>query len=175
MEAFYQKLTKQIVEAVTAEMGKILQETGEEQIYTAALVTDSDCITLFLAVNTLEYLETNSGLESEDKWLPDEWGYSDDPGGPLEKISRSLYEYDEALGGGDNVDEKREAHHRMFFEAVISALEQLKEQKAFGENTENVTCFFSMSDDERAEELENRSAERLNPPDLFEAFLKRFQ
>lgn len=175
MEPFYLRLTENIVEAVTADLGKILQEIGEEQIYAAALVTDSDCITLFLAVNTLEYLEENSGLESEDKWLPDEWGYSDDPGGSLEKISRSLYEYDEALGGGDNVDEKREAHHRMFFEAVISALEQLKEQKAFGENTENVTCFFSMSDDDRAEELENRSAERLNPPELAEAFLKRFQ
>ena len=32
-----------------------------------ALVTDSDCVTLFLAVNTLEYLKDNGGLESEDR------------------------------------------------------------------------------------------------------------
>ncbi|GFH91290.1 hypothetical protein IMSAGC002_02542 [Lachnospiraceae bacterium] len=35
--------------------------------YMPALVTDSDCVTLFLAVNTLEYLKDNGGLESEDR------------------------------------------------------------------------------------------------------------
>ena len=175
MEPFYLRLTENIVEAVTADLGKILQEIGVEQIYAAALVTDSDCITLFLAVNTLEYLEENGDPEGEEKWFPDEWGYSDGPGSSLEKISRLLYEHNQALSCGDDTEEDQEAHHQMFFEAVISALARLKEQKAFGANTGNVTCFLSISDDERAEELENRSAERLNPPELAEAFLKRFQ
>lgn len=32
MEPFYLRLTENIVEAVTADLGKILQEIGEEQI-----------------------------------------------------------------------------------------------------------------------------------------------
>ena len=41
-------------------MEKVRQETGKEHIYRAALVTDSDCITLFLAVNTEEALLVQS-------------------------------------------------------------------------------------------------------------------
>ena len=45
-----------IEKAVRHAMEKVRQEAGKEHIYRAALVTDSDCITLFLAVNTEEAL-----------------------------------------------------------------------------------------------------------------------
>ena len=56
MEQFFLNLQPAIEEAVRHAMEKIRQEIGQEHIYSAALVTDSDCITLFLAVNTEEAL-----------------------------------------------------------------------------------------------------------------------
>ena len=54
MEQFFLDLKPAIEEAVRHAMEKIRREIGQEHIYSVALVTDSDCITLFLAVNTEE-------------------------------------------------------------------------------------------------------------------------
>ena len=86
MDQFYKDLVEKIRYAAEKDIQKIMGETGGEKIYAAALVTDSDCVTLFLAVNTLEYLKDNGGLESEDRWLPDEWGYSDENDSELSKL-----------------------------------------------------------------------------------------
>ena len=61
MEQFFLDLQPAIEKAVQNAMEKIRQETGKEHIYSAALVTDSDCITLFLAVNTEEALAKQEG------------------------------------------------------------------------------------------------------------------
>ena len=45
--------------------------------------------------------------------------------------------------------------------------------KVFGEKTEEITFFMSMSDDNRSETIENYSASQLNRQELYEAFLKR--
>ena len=45
--------------------------------------------------------------------------------------------------------------------------------KIFGEKTEDITYFVSMSDDNRSETIENYSASQLNRQELYEAFLKR--
>lgn len=39
------------------EYPKIEKKTGEEKIYAVAFETDSDCITLWLGINTYEYLK----------------------------------------------------------------------------------------------------------------------
>lgn len=171
MDQFYQDLPGQIREAVEKDMENILQEVGDEEIYTAALVTDSDCVTLFLAVNTLEFLEENGGPAEENRWLPDEWGYSDGDDSALAELSRQLFAHDEALEDGD--DETRKENRRLFFDAAISALEQLKKAKVFGKHSDQVTCFVSISDDEEAEEIENQSAKQLNTAKLAKAFAKR--
>ncbi|MCI8373248.1 MAG: DUF4303 domain-containing protein [Lachnospiraceae bacterium] len=195
MEEFYNDLTLKIQQAVKKVMSKILQKTGDETIYAAALVTDSDCTTLFLAVNTYEYLEKrdleylqlmdfhlseeeqrqlNEGTASLTKWLPDEWGYADsddDDGSELfNEISRLLYEHDEEE---DFDDDAYEENQELFFAAVTSAFQKLKEEKAFGERTEEILCFISISDDDRAEEIENESARQLNSPQLYEPFFNR--
>ena len=56
MEQFFLDLQSAIKNAVRHAMEKICREVGDEHIYSAALVTDSDCVTLFLAVNTEEIL-----------------------------------------------------------------------------------------------------------------------
>ena len=56
MNTFYKELDNKIQQAVKVEMQNIQRKIGKERIYAVALVTDSDCVTLFLAVNTYEYL-----------------------------------------------------------------------------------------------------------------------
>jgi len=175
VDQFYKDLVEKIRDAAEKDIQKIMGETGGEKIYAAALVTDSDCVTLFLAVNTLEYLKDNGGLESEDRWLPDEWGYSDENDSELSKLSRLLFEHDRAISSDGYTDEEWEQNRRQFFEAAVAAFVRLKAENVFGERTKEVTCFVSISDDDRAEDVENWSAQLLNTPELASAFVDRYQ
>ncbi len=56
MKDFFRDLESMIQEAVKKEVIQILKQTGEEKVYGVALVTDSDCITLYLVANTYEYM-----------------------------------------------------------------------------------------------------------------------
>ena len=60
-----------------------------------------------------------------------------------------------------------------FFNALISAMKRLKESCHLKERADEITFFVSISDDERAENLEDLSAKQLNPPALASAFLNR--
>lgn len=186
MKLFFEELAGKIEEAVKKDIKKILEEIGEEKIYAAALVTDSDCITLFLAVNTYEYMRkkdkeyielfkndlseekiksVSEGSSSFTKWIPDEWGYSDERESELSKISELLYAQEESDSEG------YEEHNALFFEAVTSALKHLIEAKVFGEHPEEITFFISMSDDDRTPDIEEFSAKLLNSKKVYEEFL----
>lgn len=188
MEAFFKEIGMKIREAVKEDVKKILKEVGDEQIYAAALVTDSDCISLYLVVNTyekmrqkdLKYLEwMKSDLEAEEiegikggslsitKWIPDEWAYSGGRGCELSKVSQMLFTKEE-----ENSAEYAE-HTALFFEAVTDAWKALISDKVFGEKSEEITYFISISDDEKAETIENYSASLLNGQEVYEAFMKR--
>ncbi len=160
---FWQEVTEKIRDAVAADLREILGCIDDEHIYTAALVTDRYCCSLFLAVNTLEYLQSeDEEPDDESKWHPDEWGYSDGHGSELVKLSKSLWENHATLPG-----------EAFFFSAMISAMAQVKGSGIFGEGTEEITFFISISDDEDAENLEDASAMTLNSPELAAAFLNR--
>jgi len=160
---FWQEVTEKIRDAVTTDLREILGRIDDEHIYTAALVTDRYCCSLFLAVNTLEYLQSeDEEPDDESKWHPDEWGYSDGHGSELVKLSKSLWENHATLPG-----------EAFFFSAMISAMAQVKGSGIFGEGTEEITFFISISDDEDAENLEDASAMTLNSPELAAAFLNR--
>ena len=162
IDSFYQGLAERIREAAEKDLHEVLEQIGDEHIYTAALVTDRYCCTLFLAVNTVEFLNGNGGPDSESKWYPDEWGYSDADNSELSKLSKLLWEHHDNLPG-----------EAFFFDAVISAMKQLKEAGTFGGRSEEITFFVSISDDEEAENLEDFSAKLLNSPELAAAFLNR--
>ncbi|MDE5719561.1 MAG: DUF4303 domain-containing protein, partial [Paramuribaculum sp.] len=119
------------------------------------------CCSLFLAVNTVEYLDDEEP-DDESKWHPDEWGYSDGHGSELVKLSKSLWENYSTLPG-----------EAFFFNAMISAMKQVKDSGIFGEHTEEITLFISISDDDDAENLEDSSAMILNSSKLASAFLNR--
>lgn len=58
MEKFFNKMGKKIYKAIKKDAKRVLKEMDGEELYSVALVTDSDCITLFMALNTYEFLET---------------------------------------------------------------------------------------------------------------------
>lgn len=179
---------KKIYKAIKKDAKRVLKEIDGEELYSVALVTDSDCITLFMALNTYEFLETadeeylemvKEDLSKEDmrqveegevcltKWLPDEWGYSDDENGELSKISQVLYKKE------DSNPEEYMKYKALFFDTVTSAFKKVIEEKTFGENSEEVTYFISTSDGDEIYEIENRSAKKLNSEKVYEQFLNR--
>ncbi len=56
MKLFFEKISTEIENAVKKDINKILKEIGEERVCAIAFVTDSDCIILYLAINTYEYM-----------------------------------------------------------------------------------------------------------------------
>lgn len=194
METFFLDLQPAVVNAVRHAMEKIRREIGTEHIYGAALVTDSDCITLFLAVNTEEALakrdETDrtperlaelgeyfpvellnriaDGSFSLNRYIPDEWGYSDGTGSELNQVSRQLSNQEEALfDTDDDTDELQEQFQNQLLETAALAFETLRAEGVFAPET---LCFISMSDDDRAPDIEDSSARRLNTPEQYEQF-----
>ena len=160
---FWQNVAAMIRDAVAADLREILGRIDDERIYTVALVTDRYCCSLFLAVNTLEYLESeDEEPDDECKWHPDEWGYSDGHDSELVKLSKTLWENHNTLPG-----------EAFFFSAMISAMKQVKDSEISGERTEEITWFISISDDEDAENLEDSAAMTLNSPELAAVFLNR--
>lgn len=188
MELFFKDLGNKIQQAVKKDVKKILKEVGKEKIYAVALVTDSDCITLYLAVNTYEYMQkadeetiemlqeelteediknVREGSVSLTKWIPDEWGYSDGKNSKLSKISKLLFTKEESN------PEEYARYKELFFETVILAFKQLIESKILGDNSEEITYFVSISDDESIYEIENHSAKLLNSKNVYEKFIER--
>lgn len=159
---FYQGLAETIREASTKDIREILNQTADENIYTVALVTDSNCCSLFLAVNTVEYLNNETDGLDECKWHPDEWCYSDGHGSELVKLSASLWENYSNFPG-----------EKFFFNALIYAMKQIKESGIFKDRADEITFFVSISDDEGADNIEDLSAKQLNSPTLAAAFLNR--
>lgn len=188
MNNFFEELNQKIQVAIKKDANKIWKEISGEKVYAVALVTDSDCITLYMAVNTYEYMKekdakyikmfegrvseekinrVKEGTDSFTKWIPAEWGYSDGKNSELSKISQELYEKEEA-----NAEEYAK-YKPMFFEAITSAFEKLIGEKIFGTNSEELTYFISMSDGEGIYEIENYSAKILNSEKNYEQFINR--
>ena len=97
-----------------------------------------------------------NGTKSLTKYIPDEWGYSDRKGSGLNEVSSLLFKKE-----GENAAEYAK-HKGEFFEMVTSALEELKAEGVFGNDTEDITFFVSISDGEDMEEIIKKSAGRLN-------------
>lgn len=186
MELFFKNLGYKIEQAVKKDVQRILTEIGDERIYSVALVTDSDCITLFLAINTYEYMEKEDKKQMEElseggyseeeikdiskhsisltKWIPDEWGYSDGKNSELVEISKLLFEK------GISNPKEYEKHTDLFLETVTLAFQHVIESKIFGERSEEITYFISMSDDDRTPEIEDHSAQLLSSENVYKKF-----
>ncbi len=144
MEKFFNKMSKKIYKAIKKDTKRALKEMKGEELYSVALVIDSDCITLYMALNTYEYLKkadeeylemVKEDLSEEDirqieeglvcltKWLPDEWGYSDGENSELNKITQALYKKEESNS------EEYAKYKAMFFETVTSVFKTVMKRR----------------------------------------------
>jgi hypothetical protein len=189
MISFFKDIENVIQKAVINDFQRIMEEIGKESVYSIALVTDSDCITLYLAVNTYEYMKKKDAeyeilykdmyskrqvemLKNDSlcitKWIPSEWGYSDGNKSELNKLSKLLYTKRASLSS-----EKLQEYTNSFFETVTSAFQKLIEQNIFHAYSDEITYFISISDDARTPSVENFSAKILNSEQNYAKFLKR--
>ena len=109
------------------------------------------------------------GSFSLNRYIPDEWAYSDGKDSELNQISQRLYDQEETLSNApdDVYDEVHEQFQEQLLETVTLVFETLRTEGVFGPE---VLCFVSMSDDERTPEIEDASAQRLNTPEQYEQF-----
>ncbi len=185
MNKFLKTLGNDIEKAIKDDAKRVIKETGKEHIYAVALVLDSDCISVYMAVNTNEYLKTadreyfemfkedlpedeiikyESGKAIFTKWIPDEWGYSDGDKSKLNKISRKLAKMEEKS------PEEYESHKDEIINIIINSFDKVIGSSCF--DNESVTFFVSMADDEQGSDLELDSSKKLNSDVLHNIFIK---
>lgn len=184
MDKFLEKLRVDMEEAILDETKEIIKQVGEEHIYAAALVLDSDCISIYMGVNTKEYLEktnrdclemlkeeTNRDcleMLKEDflqtKWTPDEWGYDGGKEGKTVDISRQMFEMEE------KASDEYEKRKNEIIDIVIDAFDKVIQMKYF--DNESVTFFVSIVDDDEGYEVEINSSKRLNSERLHTIFVR---
>lgn len=190
MKDFFESIEPKIYKAIKKDIKYILKKIGNEKIYSIALVTDEDCVSLYLAANTSESLRkrdldnlkfmkqylsedeirgVENGSYSLTRWIPAEWAYSDDESSGLTKISRLLLERE-----ANNPTEYEKNKH-LFFETITSVLKRLMKENMFGSYTNDITFFITLSDGDGIYEIENHSAQQLNSAEVYEKFLHRHE
>jgi hypothetical protein len=153
----------------------------------------------FLEKKDTEYAKLfEDDYDDSTKWFPGDWGYWDGNNSGLVKIADELFEKVSSIWNQvhnqnphlnprpDLTDDQIVALHEqtgpiigeyrffeLFFETVTSVFLELIQSGIFGFNPDEVTYFITMSDDDRAEEIENNSAKVLNSEKVYKEFLKR--
>lgn len=177
MNTFLTEFEQRVREGFRADLEVILAEVSEakEKVYACAFGTDSDFVTLFLAVNTEESLARHiANMKSEGlcddaeselyyRWGCSEYQYGDQS--HFNHISRFLY-------AQDNVYQYKDEMVKIMANVVKETTDELFLK--YNQNKEDITFFVSMTDDELAEELENESVALMSNPELVSPFLARY-
>lgn len=173
MAEFYEILVKELEKALVKELWEIRRAAGDEKIYAAALLTDSNCTSVSLYVNTLEHLTRTLGENISDeklKWKIESWGYSDRMNGRKSLLLKSC----QMLSIHDKKD--HDEHMRMrdvFIETAVSAFRRAILKHPLTADTDDVTYYISISDSDEAKRLENFSSKMLNSKAVYKEFFKR--
>ncbi len=191
MKDFFESIEPKIYEAIKKDAEYIFKKIGGEKIYSIALVTDEDCVSLYLAANTFEFLRkkdldhlkfmkqylsedqirgVENGSYSLTRWIPAEWGYSGEENGGLTEISRLLFEQ-----GVNRNPAEYEKNKPLFFETITSALKRFIKENVPGNCTNDILFFITLSDGDGIYEIENDSAQQLNSAEGYEKFLHRHE
>ncbi|WP_328802633.1 DUF4303 domain-containing protein [Paenibacillus sp. LX16] len=158
------------------DLKSILEEVKKEKVYGCAFGTDSDFVTLFLAVNTEESLVrhiTNMKAQGLCNSKEDEnyyrWGFCEYQYGDtthFNHISKFLY-------ATENVLDYKDEMIKIMAKVVKETDDVLFDQ--FGQSKEDIIFFVSMTDDDMAEKLENQSVIQMTNAKLVDDFLHRYQ
>lgn len=181
-------LRSEIAAAARCAFATVLKNHPDEQFYAFALYSDDAAMSVVPAANSEEALRRKAQNEKQDegspapdappvessgewaRWFTGEWAYEAEGGEHFDRV-------DDLLNAADNcADADFPAFRINLYETMIEALGELDAQGFFGtgEQREAVTLFCSISDSDDAEQLENRSAEKLNPAIVYEKFSDRY-
>ncbi|QQE86505.1 DUF4303 domain-containing protein [Pseudomonas putida] len=170
---FEGKITPLVKQALDA-----LQRThSDERFYAFSLYTDSSAMTIAVAGSSLEALDLKVQKEDEEdredsvsyfKWATSEWVYEGWRRDLFKNACKELREDSERT----DISTFREG----LYSAMARVLSSLRETGFFQSflATEPI-LFVSVTDDNAAEELEDRTACRLNSLDVYEEFSSRYE
>ncbi|WP_345893202.1 DUF4303 domain-containing protein [Ferdinandcohnia quinoae] len=118
-----------------------------------------------------EKIDELDNITYDPKWIPAEWRYSNNDlkYSEIALIIPILFEKASAIESQEQL-----LFQRSFFECLTSTLQTLVKKGIFVDDTQEITIFISISDDERTEEIENFSAKILNSEGIYNKFSKRY-
>ena len=167
----WEKLEQECIQIVQDSLKEIL---AEKEIYTAALYTDNSAGSISFGANTIKNFKAKiieeDAITKEDiayyQWAPDEWdleGYNIERS---REINKQLF--------NSIMHEKKDFD--LFFEKttnlMIECLKKVKDQ--LGSELKDTILFVTVTDDDFAEELENKSAQCINHPEVAKIFMGRY-
>ncbi|MBN3822062.1 DUF4303 domain-containing protein [Burkholderia sp. Ac-20384] len=171
----------EIADAARATYRALLAAHPDEHFYAFALYTDSGAMTVVPAANSdegLKRIRKRMEVGDDEKapeftWATGEWAYESAEADSFNPLCERLA--DTVLG--PNVPEAMfDAFFKKLQRDMIDALRQLDREGLFGigAEREKITLFVTISDDNGAAALEHESAKVLNPPAVFDRFIKRY-
>ena len=196
MSVDFQALRTATREAAEQAFAEVRGAHPDEHFYAFALYTDDGVMTVEPAANTEEGFrrkvgdgrETNPAQSNYYRWATAEWAY-EAAGSEHFQAAYDLLNVPERYDG-DGAEEAEEedpdeafeederfvAFKKQVIETMVEALSRLDSEGFFGSGgvREEVTLFVSISDSDAAQEVENDSARKLNPPAVYERFAARY-
>ncbi|MFJ4068638.1 DUF4303 domain-containing protein [Pseudomonas sp. NPDC089996] len=162
--------------AVKTVLSDLLATHPEEAFYACAVYTDSGAMTLGVAANSRQALEQKLEREPEAEraelrpyytWSSSEWAYEAWRGGCFNAVCRDLASAEPTEDFG--------AFRQRLNQLMIDVLAGLRDEGFFETVFSDVPVLFAtITDDEEAEELEDRSARVLNSEAVFREFVQRY-
>lgn len=194
----WEKFVSDVAAAATAAFSSVMSENASERFYAFALYTDGDGETIGPSANSIERHEAVLDKTGETdalsiaayKWATAEWAYEAWKGEFFKGVYRDLANHRNALPKVDVEcectpgvvvtisglpDEIAESYKRAVHQSMIAALKRMDEDGFFAQGRDDVTLFVSSSDDDEAFDLENESAQQLNPERVYLPFLERYE
>lgn len=169
----WDQLQAGIRDAARTAFSDLLSAHPDETFYVFCLYTDSDGGTVVTSANTEEGYRAAIGTEQDEvspataaymRWASAEWKYEACDGNLFAEINKALWSV--PWDDGARVDK--------LVNVMTSALLELRKEDWYKALPTPPTLFVTMSDDDRAEEIENESAKVLNDEGRCTAFLQRY-
>lgn len=153
---------------------KILSERSNENLYGIVLYTDSSAMTVSLSANSTEklqaILDSDSDKSKENqsyyKWAISEWAYESYEAELFSDLSKALRLSSDRVQFSDFKNE--------LINSLTNVLKKVKEQ-LFNRDSDKVTLFVSLTDDDDAEFIENTSSKLINSDVIHDFFLSRYE
>lgn len=171
-------LEARVYKAAKSAFSSLKNAHHNEGFYVCALYTDSDAMTICPSANSFWGLEEKISQEEEEdrsreviqyyKWASSEWAYEAWQSEEFKEVCKSLREPAERSDF--------ESFQSQVLLVMTNVLLLLKNEGFFQSFNarQSPVLFVTITDDDRAEKFENKSAKILNSERVFEEFVNRY-